>query len=271
MGDFKYYQIEGQNYERVSTILSYMENINDSKHYVNWKKRVGIEKATALKILGSRRGTIMHTTVEHIVKGEVDKAQRELNKLAKEDRVRLQYLKPFLRTFLFEQLELRVHYKSECEKLKYAGSIDYVGYIPEDKFLNSVGEPVGGFRCIADLKNFSKRKDKKQFLLKTFLQMAAYSIAYNQRHPNEPDINNGLIVATSPKGVNYHLISEDIMDFYRESFLEGLICFQEREKFDWNSFIEKAGHTRIEVMDNIIFKEKTANHKLPEEVHLPIT
>ena len=64
------YNVDGQKYPSVTTILSATQSEEKRKALCNWRKRVGEEHAKQITIDAARRGTEMHLVLEKYCQGK---------------------------------------------------------------------------------------------------------------------------------------------------------------------------------------------------------
>ena len=61
------YNVDGQKFPSVTTILSATQSEEKRKALCNWRQRVGQEQATRITIDAARRGTEMHLVLEKVL------------------------------------------------------------------------------------------------------------------------------------------------------------------------------------------------------------
>ena len=191
------YNVDGQKYPSVTTILSATQSEEKRKALCNWRKRVGEEHAKQITIDAARRGTEMHLVLEKYCQGKPYfniTTQGNISRLMAHTIVEnLGKLKEVWGS------EVNLRYEDYCpslypnpKKMAWAGQTDVVG-LYDDK------------PTIIDFKQ-SNRLKKEEWIEDYYYQIAAYSIAHKAHYG---EIEQGLI-AVCTKGFEFQSF---IMDY----------------------------------------------------------
>src|SRR6056300_50095 len=160
---------DGRQVPSVTTVLSATK---DMTHLIEWRKRVGEQKAQQISTESANIGTVMHRSLERHVKGEdrtpgSNLIQQKAHQMAN----------VIIDNGLNDVTEVWGSEVSLYYPELYAGTTDLVGVYK--------GEPA-----ILDFKQARKLK-KKEWVEDYFLQLVAYSEAHNKMY--DTDIRTGRI------------------------------------------------------------------------------
>ena len=191
------YNVDGQKYPSVTTILSATQSEEKRKALCNWRQRVGQEQATRITIDAARRGTEMHLVLEKYCQGKpyfnVTPQGNQSRMMAHTIIENLDKLKEVWGS------EVNLIYEDYCpslypnpKKMAWAGQTDVVG-LYDDK------------PTIIDFKQSNQLK-KEQWIEDYYYQIAAYSLAHKAYYG---EIEQGLI-AVCTKNYEYQSF---IMDY----------------------------------------------------------
>ena len=174
--DERHYEIGVQKLPSVTTILAATQSDEKRESLAKWKEKVGDFKADEIKNQAAKRGTAMHTYLEHHINGggllDLSSEGREAESMAK--------------TIIEKGLgdlheiwgsEVVLHYPS-----LYAGATDLVGIYQ-------------GRDSIIDFKQSNKPK-KEEWIEDYKLQLAAYATAHDYVH--KTNVEQGVILMVTP-------------------------------------------------------------------------
>ena len=151
----RYVTLEGKNYPSVTTVLSLIHK----DKIMEWRKRVGEEKANQIGTQAANRGTAVHNIIEKYLHG------KDTSDFMPHVKQSLENLKP-----LIDKHVTKV-FATECplysDHLKLAGTCDAI--VEWD-----------GVPTIVDWKT-SKRPKKKVDIPNYFMQLAAYAVMWEER------------------------------------------------------------------------------------------
>jgi len=151
----RYVTLEGKDYPSVTTVLSLIHK----DKIMEWRKRVGEEKANQIGTQAANRGTAVHNIIEKYINNE------DTSDFMPHVQQSLQNLKP-----LIDKHVTKV-FATECplysDHLKLAGTCDAI--VEWD-----------GVPTIVDWKT-SKRPKKKVDIPNYFMQLAAYAVMWEER------------------------------------------------------------------------------------------
>ena len=151
----RYVTLDGNNYPSVTTVLSLIHK----DKIMEWRKRVGEEKANQIGTQAANRGTAVHSIVEKYINNE------DTSDFLPHIQQSLQNLKP-----LIDKHVTKV-FATECplysDHLKLAGTCDAI--VEWD-----------GVPTIVDWKT-SKRPKKKTDIPNYFMQLSAYAVMWEER------------------------------------------------------------------------------------------
>jgi len=151
----RYLTLDGNSYASVTTVLSLIHK----DKIMEWRKRVGEEKANQIGTQAANRGTAVHSIVEKYINNE------DTSDFLPHIQQSLQNLKP-----LIDKHVTKV-FATECplysDHLKLAGTCDAI--VEWD-----------GVPTIVDWKT-SKRPKKKTDIPNYFMQLSAYAVMWEER------------------------------------------------------------------------------------------
>ena len=151
----RYVTLDGNNYPSVTTVLSLIHK----DKIMEWRKRVGEEKANQIGTQAANRGTAVHNIIEKYINNE------DTSDFMPHVQQSLQNLKP-----LIDKHVTKV-FATECplysDHLKQAGTCDAI--VEWD-----------GVPTIVDWKT-SKRPKKKVDIPNYFMQLSAYAVMWEER------------------------------------------------------------------------------------------
>ena len=151
----RYVTLDGNNYPSVTTVLSLIHK----DKIMEWRKRVGEEKANKIGTQAANRGTAVHNIIEKYLHG------KDTSDFMPHVQQSLQNLKP-----LIDKHVTKV-FATECplysDYLKLAGTCDAI--VEWD-----------GVPTIVDWKT-SKRPKKKVDIPNYFMQLSAYAVMWEER------------------------------------------------------------------------------------------
>jgi len=188
------YDIEGKPLPSVTTIL---DKTKDQDYIIKWKKRVGIDEATRIKNLSSKRGTAMHKFIEKHLEGT---GYDDITTIGRE-------AKPMARKIIEDGLapleevwgsEVTLYYPD-----LYAGTTDLVGI-------------YNGLETLIDYKQ-SNRPKQREWITDYFLQVGAYCLAHDYLYGTR--IKQAIIMVCTP----------DL--YYQEFKVEGIDLRQQKYNF----------------------------------------
>jgi len=188
------YDIDGKPLPSVTTIL---DKTKDQDYIIKWKKRVGIDEATRIKNLSSKRGTAMHKFIEKHLEGT---GYDDITTIGRE-------AKPMARKIIEDGLapleevwgsEVTLYYPD-----LYAGTTDLVGI-------------YNGLETLIDYKQ-SNRPKQREWITDYFLQVGAYCLAHDYLYGTR--IKQAIIMVCTP----------DL--YYQEFKVEGIDLRQQKYNF----------------------------------------
>ena len=188
------YDIDGKPLPSVTTIL---DKTKDQDYIIKWKKRVGIDEATRIKNLSSKRGTAMHKFIEKHLEGtgydDVTTVGREAKPMAR--KIIEDGLAPLEEVW---GSEVTLYYPD-----LYAGTTDLVGI-------------YNGLETLIDYKQ-SNRPKQREWITDYFLQVGAYCLAHDYLYGTR--IKQAIIMVCTP----------DL--YYQEFKVEGIDLRQQKYNF----------------------------------------
>ena len=188
------YDIEGKPLPSVTTIL---DKTKDQDYIIKWKKRVGVDEASRIKNLSSKRGTAMHKFIEKHLEGTGYDDATPVGREAK----------PMARKIIEDGLapleevwgsEVTLYYPD-----LYAGTTDLVGI-------------YNGLETLIDYKQ-SNRPKQREWITDYFLQVGAYCLAHDYLYDTR--IKQAIIMVCKP----------DL--YYQELKVEGVDLRQQKYNF----------------------------------------
>jgi len=156
----KYETPNGEKYPSITTVLG---DTADKSALFAWKKRVGEEKAAAISLAATTRGTAMHQLCEDYLS----------NKPLSDDNVAGNFLFLGIRSTLDRIDNVRLLEASlYSDKLKVAGTVDCVA-------------EIDGKLAVIDFKT-SRSPKQKEWISDYFMQAAFYCVAYHEIYDELP-------------------------------------------------------------------------------------
>lgn len=206
-GSRRYATPDGEKLPSVTTILDATKPVERVKSLMEWKRRVGKEKAQQITTEAANRGTKMHTFLESYIKeGTVtSKPQNPFHHASwvMADRVINDGLRHCNE---FWGIEVPLYFPKI-----YAGTTDCVGI--------HANQP-----SIIDFKQTNKPK-RREWIEDYFLQLCAYAAAHNEIH--QTNIRRGVVMmCVKPEVDARGIITSEPQ--YQEFILEG----EEFDKYD---------------------------------------
>lgn len=171
-----YVDAKGIRLPSVSTILNTTKPREAKERLLNWRSRLGTEKANQVSTTASRRGTKTHKHIQSFLQGEIPI-------ISEASLPYWESIKPVVENIDTVKLIENpvVHYD-----LGYAGVVDCVA-------------SYKGIPCICEWKTADKPKGSLERLYDFPLQLMAYWGAVNYSYQNyDVDINNALLVVAIP-------------------------------------------------------------------------
>jgi len=174
--DERHYEVGDEKLPSVTTILAATASDEKRESLAKWKLKVGDSKADEIKNQAARRGTAMHTYLEHHINGggllDLSSEGREAESMAK---TIIDKGLPDLHEIWGSEVVL--HYPG-----LYAGATDLCGIYQ-------------GRDSIVDFKQSNKPK-KDEWIEDYKLQLAAYATAHDYVH--RTNIEQGVILMVTP-------------------------------------------------------------------------
>lgn len=193
---------DGSKVPSVTTILDKTKPAEKHEALMNWRRRVGTQKAQEITTEAASRGTRMHKWLETYVK-DGNMGMPGTNPFSQQSHA-------MANVIVFEGLaknvsefwgvEVPIYYSG-----LYAGTTDCVGIWK--------GKPA-----ILDFKQTNKPK-KREWIDDYFIQLAAYALAHNNTHGS--NINQGVILMCSANNEYQEFeILEDEFEHWTEEWLK---------------------------------------------------
>ena len=174
--DERHYEVGDEKLPSVTTILAATASDEKRESLAKWKLKVGDSKADEIKNQAAKRGTAMHTYLEHHINGggllDLSSEGREAESMAK---TIIDKGLPDLHEIWGSEVVL--HYPG-----LYAGATDLCGIYQ-------------GRDSIVDFKQSNKPK-KEEWIEDYKLQLAAYATAHDYVH--RTNIEQGVILMVTP-------------------------------------------------------------------------
>lgn len=202
-GQRKYATPDGEKLPSVTTILDNTKSEEKKKILLDWKKRVGAQKAQEITTEAANRGTRMHKFLEDYVKtGEISPSGTNPYSIQSHNMALNIIQNGLSKCTEFWGSEVPLYYPKI-----YAGTTDLVG-VHENK------------ECIMDFKQTNKIK-KREWIEDYFIQLLFYGIAHNKVHGT--NINKGVIFMCSADNIYQQFIIEnEEWSFYENKMWERL-------------------------------------------------
>jgi len=202
-GSRKYMTPDGFAVPSVTTILEATKPEEKKKALLEWRKRVGEQKAKEITTEAAGRGTRMHKFLENHVKTG-DSGQPGTNPYSIQSHKMAQVIieQGLSNCQEFWGTEVSLYFPEV-----YAGTTDLVGV-------------HNNIECIMDHKQTNKPK-KREWIDDYFLQLAAYAIAHDQVY--NTNIQKGVIFMCSADGKYQEFIVEgNEFDTYKDGWFKRL-------------------------------------------------
>ena len=194
---------DGKAYPSVSTILAATKPLSDRLALQRWRKRVGYKQAQQISTQACRRGTSIHTAINHFLEG------KDLPDDVP-DNPYWHSIEPTLKSVSEVHLIESAVYHAEQE---YAGRLDCLG-------------EWQGELCVFDWKTASKPK-KLEWITDYCLQITAYTAAIN--HLYDVQIDRALIaIALQDREAQIFLLDAEDLSHYWQEFLVRLRLWQQQ-------------------------------------------
>ncbi len=161
----RHYDVSGNKYPSVTSILSETKSQADKDALNKWKKSVGFDEAALISKKSSERGTTLHQYLESIL----------LNKMNGELLEEINIPKKMAETIIENGINEKINEVYGCEAvLYYDGDLKFAG--TADAVVNSSENQIK----ILDFKQSNKPKKKEFSVINEYgLQLALYSIAHD--------------------------------------------------------------------------------------------
>ena len=161
----RHYDVSGNKYPSVTSILSETKSQADKDALNKWKKSVGFDEAALISKKSSERGTTLHQYLESIL----------LNKMNGELLEEINIPKKMAETIIENGINEKINEVYGCEAvLYYDGDLKFAG--TADAVINSSENQIK----ILDFKQSNKPKKKEFSVINEYgLQLALYSIAHD--------------------------------------------------------------------------------------------
>jgi genome maintenance exonuclease 1 len=199
-GSRRYATPDGLKLPSVTTILDATKPPEKMAALMEWKRKVGTEKAQQITTEAANRGTRMHSYLEHYVKaGELKDRGTNPYSWASHRMAKSVIDRGLVNVDEFWGVEVPLYFPGV-----YAGTTDCVGV-------------HSGDQSILDFKQSNKPK-KREWIEDYFLQLAAYSEAHNELHGTS--IKKGVILMSVKPTVDDKLEPTTEPE-YLEFILEG--------------------------------------------------
>ncbi len=196
VGGIRFYEIDGQQYPSVTTILS----LKKTEELKKWRESIGEDVATWEMRRAARRGNALHSLVENYIKGETPTI-RDVLPLGM-----FRLIKPYVDQI--DNIHLLEH-QMYSKKLTIAGQVDCIA-------------EYDGKLSVIDFKSANKER-QEAWVENYFLQTTAYAIMYEEIFGKPIEQIVVLLVAEDgavqvwkkdPKDFQPKLL-ESINDFYK--------------------------------------------------------
>lgn len=205
-GKRKYATPDGNKLPSVTTILDSTKSEESRQALLNWRKRIGDEKARAITTEAANRGTRLHSYLERYIKnGSIP--ERGSNPFSWPSHSMAQEIinKGLVNVNEFWGTELPLFFPKI-----YAGTADCAGI-------------HGGQEAIIDFKQ-SNREKKREYIDDYFLQLTAYAEAHNEIHGTK--IRKGVIMMSVKPDLD-----KDGLMVGKPEYLEFILEGSEYERF----------------------------------------
>lgn len=244
---------------RVSKVLDYCEDFTSTQHFKNWQIRMGgASKAKEYTNQCATLGTKIHSCVEAKNRGDsikYEQKKKELescqivdfskNTVIVDAKKAYKQLQNQEKLFNLQGVTPQILNPKDkkvwiCDdEVQVAGELDEIINITEDILYNPVHDKYVHGDVIVDLKNKIKQPNVT-YLLRYMLQLGAYSLGWNNLHPEEPILQSMIASATS-SSVNYWFCDELRVKYYQTWFKKCVRSYLTNSKFDWKFFKSNSG------------------------------
>ena len=263
--DSKHYSVKNKKVPRVSAIVDYAQK-NNRKSLDSWIERVGHEEANKIRQNAAAIGRKVHKALEMTYKSPDNVAEfvagmsDDACKIFSNYKSWRYYFKPL-------DVESKVYFSDAMTGHAFAGTYDAIGTFDRNIF-RSKGCKIINFssKVLVDYKNYAKQKNPR-YLVKAFLQLAAYTLGYNQMAENEFSedlINEALLVTASRRQVNMYHLNEEILDFFQLAFLKCLDAYYCQTDFNWDGLMKSVGFGWSEQFNGPVILE---DNYIPERIY----
>lgn len=222
--DKRFYKISDKvKYPSVTTIIG---EFSDKSFLVEWKKRIGSERAEEITRFSSNRGDIMHQMIEYFL-SSTKKTKRE--RLLDSQHKIIEYVKKsdytdselnigrklfynFYNARFFDKIKRVIKLEETLYSSingGYAGRVDFIYLDYDDNII------------IADFKT-SRKPKKREWISNYFKQIAAYFLGYWQLSGNKPNGGEIWISNEADNQPQIHKLNLTEIKSYLKDFL-GLV------------------------------------------------
>ena len=202
----KYVTPEGDKLPSVTTILDATKPLEAKKALIEWRRRVGEQKAKEITAEAAGRGTRMHKYLEnYVLKGETGEPGSNPYSIQSHKMAQSIISQGLVKCNEYWGTEVPLYYPKI-----YAGTTDLVGIHDGDE-------------AIMDHKQTNKPK-KREWIDDYFVQLAAYATAHNELHGTK--IRKGVIFMCDPTAMYQEFILEGAeFDKYQQEWYKRLELF----------------------------------------------
>ena len=187
-GKRRYATPDGERLPSVTTILDATKSEESKKALMEWRKRVGVQKAQEITTEAAGRGTRMHKWLENYIKtGETGEPGSNPYSIQIHNMAQSIITQGLVKCNEYWGTEVPLYYPKI-----YAGTTDLVGI-------------HDGNEAIMDHKQTNKPK-KREWIDDYFVQLAAYANAHNELHGTK--IRKGVIFMCSADNLYQEFILE---------------------------------------------------------------
>lgn len=266
---------------RVSKVLDYCEGFTETIYFKNWQNRMGgASNAKEYTNQCATLGTKIHSCVEalnrkDLVKYEQKKKELESCKIydfstqsITVDSIKaIKQLKNQEKLFTLQGITPQVLTSAEkkvwiCDdEVQVAGELDEIINITQDILFNPAKNNYVTGNVIVDLKNKVKQPNVT-YLLRYMLQLGAYSLGWNNLHPEKPILQT-MITSATPSSVNYWFCDEIRVKYYQTWFKKCVKAYLTDTKFDWKFFKSNSGIISSDGYDRV-----ARNNMLPIKLEI---
>lgn len=268
-----------KNKKKFPSVNKVLDFVEDKTHLLQWKERVGAEKAGEIARKASTDGGAVHKANENYFKhpGQTPTFQNTRQKhLYGQFTKFLELVETPLANELKVTWEDKLSSQGKDEngiECGYGGTLDALLLVNTNSFvLANSPEPNNRPEDLAeqdillvDYKSQSKKKDIR-WMLRHYIQAAAYIGAVNKLTDKQYSISKAMIVGATARNLYlYYLDSRSIM-WYWNSWLQMLYCYFTKTSFDWETFRRISEGYLLE--DNKWLFQGLNNSYLPTELKI---